>query len=69
MIPLSSVITRFEADYLQQYSATILPSHRQALAAMKHCRTAMAPRMVAACSACNEKRMVPHSCGHRNCPH
>lgn len=69
MIPLSAVITRFEADYLQQYSSTMLPSHAQALAAMKHCRTAMAPRMVAACSACDETRLVPHSCGHRNCPH
>lgn len=69
MIPLATVITRFEADYLQQYSSTILPSHAQALAAMKYCRTAMAPRMVAACSACDEKRLVPHSCGHRNCPH
>lgn len=69
MIPFSAVITRFETDYLQQYSSSILPSHRQALAAMKHCRTAMAPRMVAACSACDEKRLVPHSCGHRNCPH
>jgi Putative transposase/Transposase zinc-binding domain len=69
MITLADVISRFEADYLQQYSATMLPSHRQALAAMKHCRTAMAPRMLAACSACDEKRLVPHSCGHRNCPH
>jgi hypothetical protein len=69
MIPLADVINRFEADYLRQYSATLLPSHRQALAAMKHCRTAMAPRMWVACSACDEKRLVPHSCGHRNCPH
>lgn len=69
MIPLAAVITRFEADYLQQYSSTILPGHAQALAAMKHCRTAMAPRMLAHCGACAETRLVPHSCGHRNCPH
>lgn len=69
MIALAEVINRFEADYLKQYSQTMLPSHRQALAAMKHCRTSMAPRMVAACSACDETRWVPHSCGHRNCPH
>ncbi|MFY9327328.1 MAG: transposase [Georgfuchsia sp.] len=69
MIPLADVISRFEADYLRQHSTTMLPSHRQALAVMKHCRTAMAPRFLAACSACDEKRLVPHSCGHRNCPH
>ena len=45
MTPLSEVIRRCEADYLRQYSATMLPSHRQALAALKRCRTAMAPRM------------------------
>lgn len=69
MIALADVISRFEADYLRQYSATLLPSQRQALAAMKHCRTAMAPRLLAACSACDERRLVPHSCGHRSCPH
>jgi hypothetical protein len=69
MIPLASIIARFEADYLRQYHDAILPGHRQALAAMKHCRTAMAPRMLAHCSACDERRLVPHSCGHRNCPH
>jgi hypothetical protein len=69
MIPLSTVIRRFEADYLRQYGATSLPSQRQALAAMKQCRTAMAPRMLTACSACDEQRLIPHSCGHRSCPH
>jgi hypothetical protein len=69
MIPLAEVIARFEADYLQQYGHSRLPSQRQALAAMKHCRTAMAPRLLAACTACDETRLVPHSCGHRSCPH
>ena len=69
MITLASVIERFEADYLAQYGATSLPSHRNTLAAMKRCRTQLAPRMLAQCGACGEQRVVPHSCGHRNCPH
>ena len=69
MITLASVIERFEADYLAQYGATSLPSHTKALAAMKRCRTQLAPRMLAQCGACGEQRVVPHSCGHRNCPH
>ena len=69
MIPLSTVIRRFEADYLRQYGATSLTSQRQALAALRQCRTAMAPRMLTACSACDEQRLIPHSCGHRSCPH
>ena len=69
MITLASVIERFEADYLAQYHNAILPSQRRALAAMKLCRSSVAPLMLAQCSACNEQRFVPHSCGHRNCPH
>lgn len=69
MIALSSIIARFEADCLRQYGHTLLPSQRQALSAMKHCRTALAPRMLAHCGACDEQRAVPHSCGHRSCPH
>ncbi len=69
MITIASLIERFESDYLRQYGASSLPSHTKALAAMKRCRTQMAPRMLAQCGACGEQRVVPHSCGHRNCPH
>jgi len=69
MIALADIISRHEAACLQQYRHTLLPSHRQALAAMKSCRTSLAPRLLAQCSACDERRLVPHSCGHRNCPH
>jgi hypothetical protein len=47
----------------------VLPSHREALNAMAHCRTRMAPRMLAQCSGCEDQLTVPHSCGHRSCPH
>ncbi|MEN8259164.1 MAG: transposase [Pseudomonadota bacterium] len=69
MILLSSIIQRFEADFLAQYQGTILPSHRQALAAMKACRTSLSPVMQAQCTECDSQIFVPHSCGHRNCPH
>lgn len=69
MITIASIIERFESDYLSQYGASSLPSHAKALAAMKRCRTQLAPRMLAHCGACGEQRVVPHSCGHRNCPH
>lgn len=69
MIALAEVILRHEAAYLQQYRHAILPSHRQALAAMKVCRTSLAPKMLARCTACDERHLVPHSCGHRHCPH
>jgi len=69
MILLSSLIDRFEADLLETYQDVLLPSHRHALAAMKHCRTAHSPVMQAQCKACDRLSFIPHSCGHRHCPH
>jgi len=67
MILLSSIIQTFEADFLAQYQG--LPGHRKALAAMKACRTSLSPLLQAQCTECDNQIFVPHSCGHRNCPH
>jgi len=69
MILLSSLIQTFEAEFLNQYRGSILPSHLKALSAMKVCRNALSPRMLALCPDCDSRVFVPHSCGHRNCPH
>ena len=69
MILLSSIIKTFEAEFLAQYQGSILPSHRQALAAMKLCRTTSSPKMLTQCDECDNQVLVPHSCGHRHCPH
>ena len=69
MILLSSIIKTFESEFLDQCPGQILPSHRKALAAMKVCRTPQSPRLRADYSQCEHTMTVPHSCGHRNCPH
>jgi Putative transposase/Transposase zinc-binding domain len=69
MITLASIIERFEAAYLAQYAHCVMPSQRQALHTMKRCRTTLAPHMLAQCGECGQQCLVPHSCGHRNCPH
>ncbi|HHJ20364.1 MAG TPA: transposase [Gammaproteobacteria bacterium] len=69
MILLSSLIKQFESAFLRQYSEQILPSHRKALTAMAVCRTPQSLRMRAGCSQCDHTLTVPHSCGHRHCPH
>jgi len=80
MIRLSSIIETFEAEFLEQYADSLPPSHRQALAAMKDCRTSASPLILvlrqynldgvlAQCTACEHRVLVPHSCGHRSCPH
>jgi hypothetical protein len=69
MITLSSIIDQFEADFLNTFQAQVLPSQLKALAALKICRTQLSPVMQLNCSDCDHQTFVPHSCGHRNCPH
>lgn len=69
MILLSAIIETFEAEFLADYQDRLLPNQRQALAAMKQCRTSQSSVMLAQCDDCDSRRFVPHSCGHRNCPH
>lgn len=69
MILLSSIVQLFEAELLVQYRNSLLPSHLRALAAMKNCRTSASPSMLAQCTECDHRILVPHSCGHRSCPH
>jgi len=69
MILLSTLIETFETEFLAQYQSAILPSHLKALDAMKNCRTSSSPQMLAQCPECDHRVLVPHSCGHRSCPH
>lgn len=70
MILLSSIINQFESGFSRKYK-NILPSHKKALFFMKRCRKEHGPHMLASCSNdnCNSTRYIPHSCGHRSCPH
>ena len=69
MIRLSAILETFETELLSQFGHTLLPSQRQALAAMKRCRTAHSPCFEVHCSDCDHTQYLPHSCGHRSCPH
>ncbi len=69
MIRLASIIEQFEPDFLSTYKNKVLPSQKKALSALKICRTQHSPKMLMSCSDCDHQVYVPHSCGHRNCPH
>lgn len=68
MMLLSSIIQIFETEFLATYKA-VLPSQLKALSALKQCRTRQSPVMMAQCYGCDKHVLIPHSCGHRNCPH
>jgi len=69
MIRLANVIETFEADFVAQYRNRLSAAHYRALAAMKQCRTQASAKMQVKCTECDHQRLVPHSCGHRHCPH
>ena len=69
MIRLATLIDQFEADFLDHYGDTLLPGQRRALDAMKTCRSHASRHLLVACNACEHCDWIPHSCGHRACPH
>ncbi len=66
---LASIIEIFKDEFLSSYQNKTLPSHIKALDAMMRCRTEHSPLMRLDCNGCGYQQYVPHSCGHRNCPH
>lgn len=69
MIRLARVIETFEPAFLRRYGTRLSPEARGALSALRRCRCELSPRFEIECSGCHARRMVPHSCGHRHCPH
>ena len=69
MIRLAAIIDTFETDFLAQYRHRLRSEHSRALAAIKQCRTQASPMMQVKCTGCAHQQLVPHSCGHRHCPH
>ncbi len=69
MILLSSLIAAFGGELRERYGSRLLPGHERALHAMERCRTEESPIMIVLCPECGTQEFIPHSCGHRNCPH
>ena len=69
MIRLAHIAAAHAAELVAQDSQRLLPSQWAAINAIKDCRSSMSPRMQLACDDCSEQSLLPHSCGHRSCPH
>jgi hypothetical protein len=71
MIRLASIIKKYEEEFKQKYKDHLLPSHLKALSAIKTCRCSHSPKMLMQCENddCTHQTLLPHSCGHRHCPH
>lgn len=71
MILLSTIINQFKGAFFARYQSSVLPGHKKALWAMSMCRMEHGPHMLARCTGheCGTETYIPHSCGHRSCPH
>ncbi len=71
MILLSTIIDKFADRFLVKYKNAVLPGHKKALQAMTQCRQGHGLHMLADCTNhhCGNRVYIPHSCGHRSCPH
>jgi hypothetical protein len=67
-LELADIFRRYGFAYRQKYAAKLLPSHRQAMRAIEHCRTEALGGQVYHCLACDETRYSYHSCRNRHCP-
>lgn len=71
MVLLSSIINTSRVRFLERYKQHVLPSHKKALQSMAQCRQEHGPHMLARYTDhhCGKQTYIPHSYGHRNCPH
>ena len=71
MIRLALIIKEYEKEFKQKYKDHLLPGHLKAISAIKICRSSHSPKMLMQCENddCTHQTLIPHSCGHRHCPH
>jgi hypothetical protein len=68
VITLGDVFRRFADDYLSRYGASLLPSHRRAIADILACRTPALGGHRWRCTDCSAEVHSYHSCKNRSCP-
>ncbi len=68
MVDLASLVEQFQDAFIAKYANRLLPSHLNALHAIKRCRTADSGELHVRCSECGQTEWRPRSCGHRSCP-
>ena len=67
-LELADIFRQYGSAYRQKYTSKLLPSHRQAMRAIEHCRTEALGGQVYRCASCGETRYSYHSCRNRHCP-
>jgi hypothetical protein len=69
MILVSDLVDRYRNELERIHGHELLPGHHQALNCMRSCRNQYSTVMLLECGDCHHTIQLPHSCGHRSCPH
>lgn len=65
---LTAIVDQFHDLFVAQYADRLLPGHRNALNAIRRCRTPDSGELHVRCTECEQTEWRPLSCGHRSCP-
>jgi len=68
VVALADVFRRFADDYQSRHGASVLPSHRRAIADILACRTHALGGHLWRCNHCSSEVYSYHSCKNRSCP-
>jgi hypothetical protein len=68
VVALADVFRRFADDYLSRHGASVLHSHRRAIADILACRTQALGGHLWRCNRCSSEIYSYHSCKNRSCP-
>jgi ribosomal protein L37AE/L43A len=68
MPTVADLFIRYRKDYLRQFGAGMLPSHRRTIHHIVTCRTQALGGSLYRCTSCGRRHYSYHSCGDRHCP-
>jgi hypothetical protein len=65
---MADIVCQYGTEYLKQYEANILPSHKKVMRHIAACRTPDMGGRKWLCSSCGKVHYSYHSCRDRHCP-
>lgn len=68
MVELAEIFRQYGPAYRAKFDDQLLPSHRQVMWAIEHCRTEALGGHVYQCPDCDTRVYQYHSCRNRHCP-
>lgn len=68
MINLATIAQQYQAEFERDYSDSLQPNHRRALAQIIQCHTPQAGALLYHCDSCGLDSTLYPACGHRSCP-